>query len=271
VGHRKESVLRKLGRIDYGGTAIFISSVAAILIALTYAGSTHPWTSWRTILPLVLGFSGLLIFMAYEESPFCIEPTMPLRLFKHRTTVIACILGFLHFLLNVWIIYFLPIYFQGVFGSSPAKSGVQLLPVILFLIPFAAISGRLLQQFGRYRPLAVGGLSLIVVGLGLFTLLKASSSIAAWVLFQALEAAGIGLALSALLPSAQASLDDADTAKITETFSVIRSLGISFAVTVPGAIFNSCFDSLTYRISDTLVRARLVDGQAYEHTAKSFI
>jgi hypothetical protein len=143
--------------------------------------------------------------------------------------------------------------------------------VTLFLIPFAAISGRLLQQVGRYRPLAVGGLSLIVVGLGLLTLLKASSSIAAWVLFQALEAAGIGLALSALLPSAQASLDDADTAKITETFSVIRSLGISFAVTVPGAIFNSYFDSLTYRISDTLVRARLVDGQAYEHTAKSFI
>lgn len=271
VDHRRESILRKLRRIDYAGEAILISSVTAILIALTYAGSMHPWSSWRTILPLALGFSGLLAFVAYEESPFCIEPTIPLRLFKLRTTAIACILGFLHSLVNVWVIYFLPIYFQGVFGSSPARSGVQLLPVILFLIPFAAISGKLLQQFGRYKPLAVGGLALMVIGLGLFTLLNENSSMAAWVIFQALEAAGMGLALSALLPAAQASLDDADTAKITGTFSFIRTLGISFAVTVPGAIFNSRFNSLAYRISDTSVRAKLINGQAYGHATKSFI
>ena len=271
VGYRKESMLKKLGRIDYVGEAIFISSVSAILVSLTYAGSTHPWSSWRTILPLVLGFAGLGAFIAYEETPFCLEPTMPLRLFKNRTTVIACTLGFLHSLLSVWIIYFLPIYFQSVLGSSPARSGVQLLPVILILIPFAAISGRLLQRYGRYRPLAVGGLALMVVGLGLFTLLKASSSVAAWVLFQAVEAAGTGIALSALLPAAQASLDEADTARITGTFSFIRSFGISLAVTIPGAIFNSRFNSLAYRISDASARAEFIDGQAYEHATKSFI
>lgn len=271
TGSRKGSALQKLGRFDYIGEAIFISSVTAILIALAYAGTTHPWSSWRTILPLVLGFAGLGAFIAYEETPFCVEPTMPLRLFKNRTTVVACSVAFLHSLINVWVIYFLPVYFQGVKRSSPARSGVQLLPVILFLIPFAAVSGRLLQRFGRYKPLVVAGVAVMVIGLGLFTLLKPSSSMAAWVCFQALEAAGTGLSLSALLPAAQASLEEADTAKITGTFSFIRSFGISFAVTVPGAIFNSRFNNEAYKISDDSVRAELLQGQAYEHATKEYI
>ncbi|KAF4634207.1 hypothetical protein G7Y89_g3911 [Cudoniella acicularis] len=271
VGYRKEeSVLAKLKRIDYIGEAIFLGSVVAIEIALTYGGVTHPWSAWQTILPLILGFVGLAAFLFYEGSRFCLEPTIPLRLFRNRTTIAACALGFIHSLLTVWAIYFLPVYFQAGLGSTPARSGVELLPTVLFLIPFAAISGKVLQQFGRYRPLSLIGFAFMVIGFGLFTLLSQHSSMAEWVIFQAITAGGAGFALSSLLPAAQASLEEADTARITGTFSFIRSFGISVAVSIPGAIFNSRFDSLAYRISDASVRAELVGGNAYEYATKSF-
>jgi hypothetical protein len=238
---------------------------------LTYAGVKYPWSAWQTILPLVLGFTGLGIFLAYEGSKFCLEPTIPPRLFTNRTTVAACILALINSLLMVWVMYFLPVYFQAVLGSSPARSGVQLLPTILIIIPFAAVSVKIVQISGRYRPLAIIGSAIAVIGFGLFTLLNEQSSMAAWVLFQAIEGAGCGLVISNLLPTAQAALDEVDTAKVIGAASFIRSFGISLSVTIPGALFNSRFDNLAYRISDASVRAVLIDGQAYEHATKSFI
>ncbi|KAH6673324.1 MFS general substrate transporter-like protein [Halenospora varia] len=258
VGYHKEPVLAKLKRIDYVGHSIFVGSVVAILLALTSAGVKYAWSSWNTIFPLVLGIVGLGAFLAYEGSRFCLEPTMPLRFFKNRTTLGAFILGFMHSLLTIWVIYFLPVYFQAVLGSSPARSGVQLLPTVLILIPFAAISGKLLQRIGKYRLLHFLGFALMIVGFGVFTLLHQHSSTAAWVCFQGIEAAGAGFVASSLLPAAQAPLNEADTATVTGTFSFIRSFGISFAVTIPGTMFNNRFDHLAGRISDVGVRNLLV-------------
>jgi predicted MFS family arabinose efflux permease len=120
VGYYKEPVVQKLKRIDYLGEAIFIGSVAAIRVSLTYAGAKHHWSAWQAILPLVLGFVGVGVFLANEGSRFCLEPTIPPRLFKNRTIVVACILALLNSLLMVWVMYFLPVYFQAVLGSSPA-------------------------------------------------------------------------------------------------------------------------------------------------------
>lgn len=67
VSHDKESTVKeKLKRIDYIGNAIFIPSVVSILLALTYGGTVYPWSSWRVIFPLALGFVGLGGFAVFE-------------------------------------------------------------------------------------------------------------------------------------------------------------------------------------------------------------
>jgi hypothetical protein len=196
---------------------------------------------------------------------------MPLRIFANRTSATVFAFGFLHSLLTVWVIYFLPVYFQAVKGSSPQRAGVQLLPTILFLMPFAIVGGKMLQYFGKYRWIHGLGFAAMTAGFGCFTLLNASSSTAQWVLVQCLEAAGAGLVISAMLPAVQAPLPDSDTAAVTGAFSFIRSFGISFAVTVPGTLFNNKFDHLAYRISDPQLRAQFTNGLAYEHGTKNFI
>ena len=184
VAYTKESSLaQKIRRVDFIGNAILMSSVIAILIALTYAGTIRAWSSWRSILPLVLGFTGLVVFHLFEATKYCVEPIMPPRLFNNRTSLIAFTLSFLHGALTYWVVYFLPVYFQSVLRSSPTRSGVQLLPTVIVLIPFAIIAGVIVTETGRYKPIQVVGFTLMTLGVGLFTLLDSSTPTGQWVGF----------------------------------------------------------------------------------------
>ena len=273
VEWEKESkIAAKIKRIDWIGNTIFVASVVAVLIALSWGGTVYAWSTFRIIVPLVLGFVGFGIFLFYERTKYCKEPTMPVHLFTNRTSLIAFILTFLHSMVTIWALYFLPVYFQGVLDSTPGRSGVQLLPTVLFLIPFAATGGKLVAQFGRYRPIHLAGFAIMVIGFGLFSILSATSSTAVWVIFQAIEAAGAGLVIPALLPAVQAPFSDADTALATSTWAFVRSFGLVWGATVPAAIFNNRFDQVApTRISDPTVRAALLQGKAYQHATRQFL
>ena len=65
---RSGPVWRQIGEIDYVGNAILMASVTSILIALSGAGTTSSWRSWRTCFPLSLGFVGLFLFMGFQAS-----------------------------------------------------------------------------------------------------------------------------------------------------------------------------------------------------------
>lgn len=104
----------KLKRIDYIGSAILMAATVAILYALSYAGSIYAWSSWHTLVPLLLGLLGLVIFGFYENTIFPVEPLMPPRLFNNRTSVVVAIITFINSALLFWLIFFFPIYFQVV-------------------------------------------------------------------------------------------------------------------------------------------------------------
>ena len=272
VSYNKESTIQaKLMRIDYVGNAIFIPSAIAILLALTYGGTIYPWSSWRVISPLAIGFVGLGGFAIFEWSKYCVEPTMPPGLFSNRTTVAALALSFIDYMLLYWVTYYLPVYFQSVQGSSPIRAGVQLLPFVLVMIPFAAIGGKLLARSGRYRIIHLVGFGFMVTGFGLMTMLQSTSSMAAWVCYPLVVAVGCGLVSSTVLPAVQASLDDKDTATATGTWGFIRTFGMLWGVAIPAAVFNNQINALAYRISDPIIASLLSNGRAYEFATSSFV
>lgn len=268
--NQQSTTVEKLKRVDYIGNAIFVGSVISILLSLTWAGTTYPWSSHQVLLPLTLGFLGLITFMYYESSPRCHEPTMPPQLFKNRTTAAAFTLTFLYSLILYWLIYYLPLYFQSVLLSSPSRSGLQLTPLVILWVPFAQLSGRLVAKTGRYRPLHHMGFTLTTIGIGLLTLLGKDSSAGQWAGFQGIVAAGLGLA-STTLPAVLAPVDEKDVATATGTWALLRSFGIIWGVTLPAVVFNNQFNRLVMRISDARVRAVFGDGKAYEYGTKAFL
>ncbi|KAK0702245.1 major facilitator superfamily domain-containing protein [Lasiosphaeris hirsuta] len=272
VKYDKEmSFAQKVRRIDYIGNLLLISSTVSILWALTYAGIQYPWSSWRIVSPLVIGLVGLVAFAAFENTKFVREPVIPPRLFANRTSAAVFAVTFLNSALLYWMFFFLPVYFQAVLLSSPARTGVQLLPAIFIAIPGAVAAVLLLAKFGKYKPLHWMGFGLNTIGLGLFTLLDKNSSTAEWIVFQMVAAGGSGFVLNTLLPACQAQLSEADQASATATWSFVRSFGSIWGVAIPATIFNNYISKSVHQVSDLTVAARLMAGNAYSSGTASFV
>ncbi|KAI0902910.1 major facilitator superfamily-domain-containing protein [Ustulina deusta] len=126
--------LSKVSRIDYLGSIIFIPSLIMLIFRLVAGGVEFPWSSWRIILPLVIGMVGWVRFHTYEH--FITFPSVPTRLFSYQTSAAAYLLAFLSSVLATALSYFMP------------------MAIGTFL--FAVIAGVLLSQFGAYRPLHAG-------------------------------------------------------------------------------------------------------------------
>lgn len=272
VKYNKEMTFaQKVRRIDYIGNVLLIGSTVAILFALTYGGTLYPWSSGRIIVSLAIGFLGLGVFIGFEALNFVVEPVVPPRLFTNRTSATVFAVTFLNSALLYWMLFFLPVYFQTVLGSSPARSGVQLLPSIFIGIPAAIVAVLLLTRFGKYKPIHLAGFALNTIGLGLFTLLDEHSSTSEWVIFQIIAAGGSGFVLNTLLPACQTPLAESDQAAVTATWSFVRSFGNIWGVAIPAAIFNSRFSQLSGRISDPSIAAQFSHGNAYSYASASFL
>lgn len=59
---RDLSLTSKLCRLDIVGNFIFTLSMISLLMGLIEGGIKHPWSSWRVIVPLVLGAAGWICF-----------------------------------------------------------------------------------------------------------------------------------------------------------------------------------------------------------------
>jgi hypothetical protein len=269
---RSQTWRQRLARVDFAGNAIFVAAIVAMLVALTWGGTMFSWSTYHIVVPLVLGFLGLFLFTAFEWTPgLCPEPSVPRKLISNRTSAAALGLTFLHAVVTYWAYYFFPIYLQGVKGLSPMLSGVGTLPIFAGSLVFAVVGGAILSKTGRYKPIHLVGWIPLSISFGLFSILDASSSVAAWVCFQLLWACGSGILIAILLPAMQAPLDESLVATATGLWSFIRYFGCIWGVTVPSAIFNNECRRLAALVSNASIVSDLAGGRAYEYVTKAFL
>ena len=271
--HRQGTVVDRVKRIDWIGATSLTTSVTAILLALAWAGTKHSWSSWRTILPLILGFAGMLGFFVHQFSGHVAEPTMPPKLFSNRTSVSIFVMAFVHGILLLYVTYFMPVYFQAVRGATPTRSGVEIFPIATTIAPAAAVSGVLVTITGRYRLYHFLGFALMAAGCGSLSTLDASSNMGAWIGFQLMFGLGNGMVFNTMIPPLLASLPSSEVATATATWTFMRSFGQIWGIAIPSAIFNQRIDTLVRKnLADFPNIARLlVRGGAYQQATAAFI
>lgn len=269
--NRTQPIMKQLRRIDILGNLWLMASVTAILLALSGTGPTQSWRSWQTLLPLLLGSLGLPCFVAFEASPWCAEPTTPLRLFKNRTSLVAFLLTFLHGITLYWVSYYIPVYFQAIKLSSPLRSGVNTLAAAIPLVPFGMVGAVVIAKTGCYKAINIAGFAISAIGIGCFSLLRQSSSTAEWVILLIVFALGAGIVLTALLPAIQAPLPESDAAVSTATWGFVQSLGFIYGVAIPSSIFEARFGDSLSLVQDPAVRQAISVGGAYTHATREFL
>lgn len=232
------SLVEKLRRIDYIGTVLFVGSLSSFLIPLTWGGVLYPWSSWRTLVPLIIGAVGLAIFVFYEYY-FASDPIIPPAIFQNRTATVSFIETVLQGLILWCALYYLPLYYEAVKGYSPILAGVALFPQSFTVAPSAMVVGILVTITGRYRWAIWLGWALSTLGLGLLCYIQVDTSIPAWIFLNLVGGLGLGVLFPSLGFAIQASAAPENLAIAVGMFSFFRALGQAIGVAIGGVVFQN--------------------------------
>ncbi|HEY2563257.1 MAG TPA: MDR family MFS transporter [Acidimicrobiales bacterium] len=221
--------------IDYLGTVMLSVGLAALVLMITFGGTTFPWASAEVIGLAVASVVALVVFFLVERRAK--EPVLPPRLFSNSvftsSGVVALFLGFAMF----GAITFLPLYFQVVRGASPTESGLQLLPLMAGLIITSAVGGMIVTKTGRYRIFPIVGTAVTTLGLFLLSLLTPETSSLEAYLYMFVAGCGIGLVMQVLVVAVQNAVGYEDLGVATSGNTLFRNIGSSIGTAIVGTIF----------------------------------
>ncbi|HTR71214.1 MAG TPA: MDR family MFS transporter [Mycobacteriales bacterium] len=231
------SLTRLQHQIDYAGTAVLSVSVVALILLLTWGGTTYAWGSPTIIALALVSIAGLIAFVGVERRAE--EPIVPLHFLSNpvfrRPVIAAGLLGLMMF----GVLTFLPLYLQIVRGVSPTASGLLLAPIMASILVMAVISGRRVTATGTYKRFPVAGTFLATVGVLLFSTLGLDTPYWKLAIYMVIFGLGLGMTMQILLIAAQNAVPYSDLGMATSLSSFSRSIGASIGVAIFGTIFNN--------------------------------
>ena len=235
------SASRKVS-IDYIGAALLVVGTVPALLGFTWAGSQYAWLS-----PQIIGlFAGALValttFVIYEARLQRLggQPIIEPGLFKNSIFTVSTIVTVIFGMSLFGSIFFIPLFVQGVVGTSATNSGLILTPLMLTSIVGSVLSGQLVSRLGKYKWIAITGMVISVAGSLLLVRLDVNATnndvlIAMLVLGLGM---GFGMALYTLI------VQNALPQKIGQATSALvffRSIGGTIGLAAMGSLMTSAY------------------------------
>jgi EmrB/QacA subfamily drug resistance transporter len=175
--------------MDWRGALTLVPGLLMIVLALMQS-QQWGWTSTATITLLAAGAALIIAFALVE--PRRRSPLVQLTLFRNRNFAVdGAVLGLVQFALT-GLTVFAAIYVQELLGFGPIAAGASLLPVMLPVLLFSPLAGRIYDRAGP-RTLVTAGAVLLGAGLLWAATLLGTLSYA-WLL-PGYMSMGIGIAL----------------------------------------------------------------------------
>ncbi len=222
--------------IDWLGAAVLGLGTTVLLLGLVWGGQDYPWVSAQVLGALAASVILLVLFGLVERRVR--EPILPFDLLRNPTvsSSVACmaLVGAAMF----GTISFVPLFVQGVIGTSATSSGVVLTPLMLGAVVTSAISGQIVSRTGRYRPNTIFGP--VVLGLGMVLLWRMDAHTTNAEAARNMVVAGIGLGsmMQIFVLSVQNSVPRRAMGSATALTQFSRSIGATLGVTLMGVIVN---------------------------------
>ncbi|GGB63860.1 MDR family MFS transporter [Deinococcus soli (ex Cha et al. 2016)] len=225
------------GHFDALGALLLGASVTTLTLALSWGGGTYAWGS-APILGLLA--ATLVTFGAYAwHSARQERPILDLRLLKDRGIAIASLAGFLTSAGMYAAILYLPLYMQGVRGSSASGSGLALAPLMFGMILTSTLSGQVVSRTGRYKTLILIGGIVATGALLLASTLGTATPILIAVGIMVLLGLGLGPVNSQLTLAVQNAAPREQLGSATSGNQFFRQIGGTLAVSLFGALVNA--------------------------------
>ncbi|ORY57182.1 uncharacterized protein BCR38DRAFT_461338 [Pseudomassariella vexata] len=200
------NIVGKLKRFDWLGSFLFTVGDTAFLFGVSVGGVMYSWTSWRTLLPLILGIM-IVAGFALWELWYAAEPIISREIFGNWTLISTYIQAIFHGIILWSLLYFLAVS-PTVNRNDPNQSNLLSLPTML--------------------P-------------GILYLLNPGTNVPAWIFLNLPIGVGTGMLFPGMSLSIQAASEPALNGQAAAFFSFLRTFGQSLGVAISGVVFQNAF------------------------------
>ncbi|KAG9254291.1 MFS general substrate transporter [Emericellopsis atlantica] len=232
----------RLKAVDFVGIFLALAGTVVLMLGLTWGGGEYPWDSASVIATLVVGLAVCVGFVSWQwKGPR--YPLVPLHIFKSNIVNGACITMAINGWNFVMQVYYIPSFYQLVYGYSPTRAGAMLLPITLVQTLSSTLSGLVVHWVGRYRECILFGWVCWAVGLGLMSTLDEGTGVGKQIGYGILIGVGVGNTLQPALIAVQAGVERRDMAVVTSFRNFVRNLGSTLGLAICGTIINNVLAS----------------------------
>lgn len=255
-------------QIDFVGGFLSISGMILFIAGLLWGGYQYAWTDVHTLVPLVLGFVLLCIFVLYEYK-FAKYPMFPRRIGKDpRILVMTLIITFISGANFFSVLLFWPTQAFNVYGHDPVGVGIRGLPIGLSILFGAFIVLWLLSIFrGHNRALMIVSSVMMTAGCGA---LAAATRDNLHAVYGILVVAGLGIGGIVVPASIMTTIICPDDliATVTALTLSIRVIGGAIGYTVYYNVFyNKLVPNLTKYVGIACFQMRITNITTITHIA----
>jgi len=223
--------------VDYRGLVLLCASVTPMLLAFSWAGSRYEWVSPQIIGFLGWAILGVVLFTYFELRTE--EPLLPMHLFKNRVFSVSALVTLITGFAMMGSLFYIPLFVQGVIGSSATNSGLVTVPMMIAMAISSAITGQVMSRLGRYRVLGVIGLSTMVAGMAILSQLDVTSSRRDVTMAMIVFGVGLGASMPLFMLAVQNAVEYRVMGIATSTMQFLRSVGGTMGVAIMFTVIQS--------------------------------
>ncbi len=225
-----EGVKRQL---DWAGVLSLILCIAPLLLALTWV-TDYGWSSTRVESLLVFSAVMLAVFLRAETR--AVEPLIPLSLFRNPIISLCSICVFLLGMGMFGVIIYLPLFMQGVLGTTATQSGNLLTPLMMGAVLGSVVTGQLTLRLESYKLAAIVGSVLVATGMILFARMGSATQRMDVILAMIIAGTGMGLLQPVYTVAVQNVAPRKQMGAATASTAFFRSIGSTMGVAIFGSV-----------------------------------
>ena len=220
-------------RLDLTGALLGTAALTGLVFGVIRAGTDFWGERWSTA---ALAASVVLMsaFVAVERRVS--EPTLPLRLVRHRVRFGAYLVAGLLFACLYPAFFLLSRTLQDVQGHGPIAAGLRFLPIGVGVLVFAMVTRRVMTSTGP-RPLVIGGTLATALGATCLVGIESGSPYLTMLLPCLVGlGAGVGTTFVANAALAMTDVPEADAGIASGLLSTFQAVGGTVGVAVLAAV-----------------------------------
>ncbi|KAE8404930.1 major facilitator superfamily domain-containing protein [Aspergillus pseudonomiae] len=252
------TMTQKIRELDLVSNCLFIPSLTALFIALSWAGTKYPWSDGKVI-GLFVVFAVLLVLFLINQYRRGDSAALPFRIIKSRSVIAGFIFTTCTNSMTNVLEWYLPTYYQIVRSRTPSESGYLMIPILVGMMLGLFLQGIGTTTFGYYAPFMIFGSICMPIAAGLMTTYNPHTSLAQMILYSGLAGFGGGIGFQGSQAAVQTTLSAADVNLGIGVILFGQSMGPAVFIAIAQVIFTNQLSSILEGVVPGLTPAYIAE------------